>query len=364
MTRYDGHNYLIKLTLKKYSKYLYMGLLAVIVSISIIYFTYSKYSVSKETEVVRTIVGDFIAGDVVIGAYVNGEYSKDIPKKDSGYVVEQVVCDNEAVGTWNYEEWSLTTKNLTTRSKCNIYFINQMIANYDYTGAVQKFVAPMDGIYRLEVWGAQGGDGFRDFTIVSNNFYAGYSSGIISLKKDEIIYVSVGGQGTAAKAGNSSAGGWNGGGAGDWDHSDDESCGGGGGATSIQNSLLGDGQLKNYENNKSNILIVAGGSAGTGVTFRNDYFSKYNFSHGGGYQGNSGGYTKWTGDYTLIAGATQSSGYKFGQGASGTDIKNHNNQEAPGGGGGYYGGLTLVQENVDNGYIFGFAGGGSGYIGS
>ena len=50
MTKFNQTKYLKKLKFKKYS----------------------KYSVSKDTEVVRTTVGDFISGDVVIGAYIDG----------------------------------------------------------------------------------------------------------------------------------------------------------------------------------------------------------------------------------------------------------------------------------------------------
>ena len=87
-----------------------------------IYFTYSKFSSSKEEEVVRTTVSEFIHGDVVIGAYIDGEYSKTIPGKDDGYIVKNVVCDNGAVGTWNDDKWGLLTTNMTKRSKCNVYF--------------------------------------------------------------------------------------------------------------------------------------------------------------------------------------------------------------------------------------------------
>ena len=58
----------------------------------------------------------------LVGAYIDGEYASNIPSKDDGYVVEKVVCDNEAVGEWNYDDWGLLVKNMTKKSKCNIYF--------------------------------------------------------------------------------------------------------------------------------------------------------------------------------------------------------------------------------------------------
>lgn len=114
---------------------------------------------SKDTEVIRTTVGDFISGDVVIGAYINGEYSITLPQKSDGYIVEKVVCDNNAIGEWNYEEWSLITKNITTKSKCNVYFKDDVLANYDYSDSEEVFTVPISGTYKLEAWGAQGGGG-------------------------------------------------------------------------------------------------------------------------------------------------------------------------------------------------------------
>ena len=58
----------------------------------------------------------------LIGTYIDGEYTSNIPSKDDGYVVEKIVCDNEAVGEWNYDDWGLLIKNMTKKSKCNVYF--------------------------------------------------------------------------------------------------------------------------------------------------------------------------------------------------------------------------------------------------
>ena len=41
----------------------------------------------------------------LVGAYIDGEYASNMPSKDAGYVVEKIVCDNEAVGEWNYDDW-------------------------------------------------------------------------------------------------------------------------------------------------------------------------------------------------------------------------------------------------------------------
>ena len=94
----------------------------------------------EEQAVIRMTVGDFIYGDVVISAYIDGEYSSTIPGKNDGYVVENVVCDNGAVGEWNNDSWGLLATNLSKRTKCNVYFkklvtkVPDIIAQLDTTG--------------------------------------------------------------------------------------------------------------------------------------------------------------------------------------------------------------------------------------
>ena len=122
MVKFNKDKYLKKLRFKKYKRYLYIGIPCILVLLIGIYFAYSKFSVFKEEEVVRTTVGDFISGDAVIGAYVDGEYSKTIPGKNDGYVVDKIVCDNDATASWDNNSWGIVLTNLTKRTKCNVYF--------------------------------------------------------------------------------------------------------------------------------------------------------------------------------------------------------------------------------------------------
>ena len=126
MKKFDKDKYLKKLKFKrnltKYGKYFYIGIPCLMITILGIYFAYSKFSVFKEEEVVRTTVGDFIQGDIVVGAYIDGEYSKSIPGKNDGYVVDKIVCDNNATGSWDNDAWGIVLTNLTKRTKCNVYF--------------------------------------------------------------------------------------------------------------------------------------------------------------------------------------------------------------------------------------------------
>ena len=97
--------------------------LVLIVSISIIYFTYSKFTSKNEMTAYETTVEPFIKNDYFIASYIDGEWSDNIPGKNDGYVVDKIVCDNGAIGTWNNDEWSITIKNATKKIKCSVYFI-------------------------------------------------------------------------------------------------------------------------------------------------------------------------------------------------------------------------------------------------
>ena len=122
MKKFNKDKYLNKLRFKKYKRYLYIGIPCILVLLIGIYFAYSKFSVFKEEEVVRTTVGDFISGDIVITPYIDGEYSETIPGKNDGYVVKSVSCDNNATGSWDKDAWGIVLTNLTKRTKCNVYF--------------------------------------------------------------------------------------------------------------------------------------------------------------------------------------------------------------------------------------------------
>ena len=122
MKKFNKDKYLKKLKFNKYKRYLYIGIPCVLCCLLCLYFAYSKFFVSEEQAVIRTTVGDFISGDIVITPYIDGEYSKTIPGKNDGYVVENVVCDNDASASWNNDDWGMLVTNLTKRTKCNVYF--------------------------------------------------------------------------------------------------------------------------------------------------------------------------------------------------------------------------------------------------
>ena len=198
------------------------------------------------------------------------------------------------------------------------------------------------------MWGAQGGN---------SGGKGGYSIGNKNLNSSNNLYICVGSSGGNYSGNNGGSAGYNGGGKGGngfqgtytWTIGGGA---GGGGATHIAVSN-NRGVLKNYKDFKSELLLVAGGGGGYGHA-----------PQGGTGGGTSGGnVTTYRGTYSL-AGATQSTGYAFGQGQDGitkTRAGDCGAEGNGGGGGGLYGGSTLQQMGTDSDCS---GTGGSGYVGA
>ena len=215
------------------------------------------------------------------------------------------------------------------------------ILNYAYTGDVQSVTLPK-GVYKLEVWGAQGG--YR--SSASYGGKGGYSVGTITLTKETNVYVYVGGSG---KTGGTS-GGFNGGGA-------RNTYKGGGGASDIR---IGQDSL--YAR-----VIVAGGGGSDGAPKRTGMY-------GGGTTGGSttkgfgtGGYggtqtgvssSSWQTTVHSTSTTTQAGAYAgFGFGGNGIY---HSSGYGGAGGGGWYGGSGSYPDSSGDDDRGG--GGGSGFV--
>lgn len=176
--------------------------------------------------------------------------------------------------------------------------LKKKVTNFDYTGGEQSYTAPVSGYYLLECWGASGGNGSSEYI----GGYGSYSQGIVKLKKDEVIYINIGGKGNSASY-SSINGGYNGGGTA---YSPDEDVvGSGGGATHIASKS---GLLKDLSEDINEILIVSGGGGG-GYHYRSLYNGKG--GHAGGFTGNI------SYDYTT-GGRKYNSGTQASQTAAGT----------------------------------------------
>ncbi len=225
--------------------------------------------------------------------------------------------------------------------------IKPFSVDFAYTGDVQEYIVPYTGLYKLEVWGAQGG--------VASGGKGGYSVGYKDFKKGTVLYVVCGGEGVGLETSyvyettQYYTGGYNGGGQGwNYGHRSDGGVNGwgasGGGATHI---ALVSGTIAEIGKDTFDTkgLIVAGGGGGCGGTngWNNDgsdAYAKLGGGNGGGLNGANGGGSA----YSRGSGATQTSGHAFGSGMP----------YRSGGGGGYYGG---------KGGSAAGAGGGSGWIG-
>ena len=267
------------------------------------------------------------------------------------------------------------------------YIPGDVVYESGYLGFGDLFEPPCDGDYRIELWGASGGDGV-DLSNDSLNGYAkggkgGYTKGDISLNPTIKLYVFVGGKGVQRySAGVGTAtGGYNGGA----DGYLRESAGyyrqisSGGGATDIRyfGTTPTSGQLAwNSDIGLNSRIMVAGGGGG----IHQNYATASNYSIIDG--GSAGGLTAYaayvasTGGFSTVTptGGTQISGGQSSGGTSvhdwqstsltntypgtfgkGGTITNPSRSDISqgGGGGGYYGGGAGVWKA---------AGGGSSYI--
>lgn len=58
----------------------------------------------------------------LIGVYLDNIESTSFPEKNSNYVGDKVICDNDALASWDNNNWSLFINNVSKRSNCKIYF--------------------------------------------------------------------------------------------------------------------------------------------------------------------------------------------------------------------------------------------------
>ena len=263
--------------------------------------------------------------------------------------VTYVSSDNS---TW--EEVINTAEAETSNGKrVNAYEIEK-VSNYAYSDSYRKYIAPVTGYYKIELWGAQGGS--YSSSVIGGK--GAYTSGNVYLEKNESLYFYVGG------AGSSTTGGYNGGGNGAYQSADNTRSYAGGGATDVRyfgeydpteeellwNSILG---------LNSRIMVAAGGGG------CNDYggSSSPSGGYGGALTGGGGGtYSCGSSSLSNATGGTQTSGGihviegndLFGIGSSMSSVTSYGG----GGGSGYYGGGAGGVSNC----IVGSGAGGSSFI--
>ena len=263
---------------------------------------------------------------------------------------------NNGSTTGAVSQWTMSPVTAPASGKCTSATTgNPMFKNlgrlYSYTGTSQTYSVLFASdvcIYRMECWGAQGGNmiptswnglgGLGGY--VKGETVKGSAS---YLKSDQTLFIYVGGAGRGFNTSNGPwAGGWNGGGTAYGGAS------GGGGASDIRlkvasaNTNVWNGELNSR-------VIVAGGGGGS------------NDATNGGYGGLTGG-TGGGGSANNANGGTQTAGGtaygKFGY----CDYPGTSHNDGGGGGGGWYGGGRATGNGVAGGggssYISGYTTGG------
>ena len=301
---------------------------------------------------------------IIIGAFVistSATFAYSYIAQDVGFTP----TDN----SWNVDNTKDALDDLYSQFNCESFLTGQ-IWNFVYFGGSNSFIPSCPGYYKLEVWGAQGGN-------YSDSYYGGfggYSTGTIYLNDSDTIFITVGRAGQMI-AKDVMTGGYNGGGNA---HSSSYNVGSGGGATHIAKVS---GELKNLSSYKGTlvdnsyyvsdtIILVAGG--GGGSYYEGGSYNGYGGS-GGGYIGGDSSGTVSSRTYKVKAnGGTQTGGGSYGMyynssypglgnnsngsfGLGGSYQNTGSDRNIPGGGAGFFGGGATVQ---------GSAAGGSGYIGN
>lgn len=282
-----------------------------------------------------------IAGN---NSFVSPTGSSETGHSGNGYCrITVIECKNTALYTRINNSMKKATAFYFKLNNNKIYGVgsanyNGSVMNFDYTGSVQTAtLAP--GTYKLECWGAQGGNGSSNgnSNINAVGGLGGYSVGTITLSKTQKVYIYSGGKGqTKSNTGSYSTvnGGFNGGGS-------NYTCGSGGSGGGGSDIRIGTDSL--YAR-----VIVAGGGSGTGWTIKgaagggilglSNYNSSYNSTQ-------TAGGIAYTSAYNIMPTAGT-----FGIGGNGSG----SSEGGSGGGGGWYGGGGA-------GYTGGSSGG-SGYV--
>lgn len=282
-----------------------------------------------------------IAGN---NSFVSPTGSSETGHSGNGYCrITVIECKNTALYTRINNSMKKATAFYFKLNNNKMYGIgsansNGAVMNFDYTGSVQTATLT-PGRYKLECWGAQGGNGSSNSNSNINAVggLGGYSVGTITLSKTQKVYIYSGGKGqTKSNTGSYSTvnGGFNGGGS-------NYTCGSGGSGGGGSDIRIGTDSL--YAR-----VIVAGGGSGTGWTIKgaagggilglSNYNSSYNSTQ-------TAGGIAYTSAYNIMPTAGT-----FGIGGNGSG----SSEGGSGGGGGWYGGGGA-------GYTGGSSGG-SGYV--
>ena len=140
MKQFNKNKELKRLRIKQ-NKNTYIKRISIVIScfillIGIIMFTFAKFENSSPE--FTLINGKVVSGskDVnVIAIYKGTEQVNEIPARGSGWLFDRAECTNGATIEWNYDGWGPDIRNLTTKTKCSLYFKQGQIA-VDYLNSI------------------------------------------------------------------------------------------------------------------------------------------------------------------------------------------------------------------------------------
>ena len=284
----------------------------------------------------------------------------------NGYV--HLTEDNEMIRIWNHG-WitykNYNQKNMTT----SLLFANEKLT-YNAIENEQVFIVPSTGTYKIELWGAKGGESTASRDTNHHDGKGAYVSGEIFLWKGEKLYLQVGSKGEDGEKiydlrrftafgypSSGGKGGYNGGGDG-MDDSELSAGGGGGGATDIR---LVSGNWDDFDSLKSRIMVAGGGGGMSRLyTYTNTSYADAGSSGSGGTTEGIKAKVVLFDDDIYGYGSTQTDGYQFGGGENGEWCLSTLN--GLGGGAGGYMGSHSGACNKTDWYLPTGAGGASSYV--
>lgn len=218
-----------------------------------------------------------IAGNT---SFISPSGSSETGHSGNGYCrITVIECKNTALYTRINNSMKKATAFYFKLNNNKIYGVgsanfNGAIMNFDYTGSVQTATLT-PGRYKLECWGAEGGNGTDS---PNTNGKGGYSVGVLTLSQTLNIFIYAGGAGIATPSASGwtiTNGGFNGGG---WTRSYNKSVGSGGGGSDIR---IGQDSLY------SRVIVAGGGGGWYGGGACSDYSDSTNYQ---GYNGGGSGY--------------------------------------------------------------------------
>ena len=89
-------------------------------------FLFGVFLISSSSFLLNETMKTYSFENTELAVTVDGVAKTTIPDKSSGKAVSSIVCDKGATGVWDYTNWTLLVRNLTsTRTRCQVNFVSK-----------------------------------------------------------------------------------------------------------------------------------------------------------------------------------------------------------------------------------------------